>query len=80
MGKKGDDHDCVFDLMKKDIEVINGDAKWFYCKNLGGSIKVFVDISIDLADSPEFHDCNYMSTISIWSPIVAIGVLLATFR
>ena len=26
-----------------------------------------------------FHDCNYMSTISIWSPIVAIGVLLATF-
>ena len=25
------------------------------------------------------HDCNYMSKISIWSPIVAIGVLLATF-
>ena len=25
------------------------------------------------------HDCNYMSTISIWPPVVAIGVLLATF-
>ena len=25
------------------------------------------------------HDCNYMSKISIWSPIVAMGVLLATF-
>ena len=25
------------------------------------------------------HDCNYMSTISVWPPIVAIGVLLATF-
>lgn len=25
------------------------------------------------------HDCSYMSTISVWPPIVAIGVLLATF-
>ena len=25
------------------------------------------------------HDCMYMSDISVWPPIVAIGVLLATF-
>ena len=25
------------------------------------------------------HDCNYMSSLSLWPPIVAIGVLLATF-
>ena len=25
------------------------------------------------------YDCNYLSTISIWTPVVAIGVLLATF-
>lgn len=24
-------------------------------------------------------DCNYLSTLSVWPPIVAIGVLLATF-
>ena len=25
------------------------------------------------------HDCNYMSTVSVWPPMVAIGTLLATF-
>ena len=25
------------------------------------------------------HDCNYMSSLSVWPPIIAIGVLLATF-
>lgn len=34
-----------------------------------------------LTCDPNFllHDCNYMSTISIWPPSVAIGVFLATF-
>ena len=25
------------------------------------------------------HDCNFMSSLSVWPPIIAIGVLLATF-
>ena len=61
LGKKGDDHDVIFEQVKKDIEIINGDDKWFYCKQLGGNIQVHIDISIDLADSPEYHDCNCIS-------------------
>ena len=25
------------------------------------------------------HDCSFMSSLSVWPPIIAIGVLLATF-
>lgn len=61
LGKKGINHDCVFEHIKEEIEIINGPDKWFYCKKLGGSIQLYIDISIDLADSPEFHDCNHIS-------------------
>ena len=48
------------------------------------SLTLFLSLSLLTAITCDptllFHDCNYMSTISIWSPIVAIGVLLATFR
>ena len=48
------------------------------------SLALFLSLSLLTAITCDptllFHDCNYMSTISIWSPIVAIGVLLATFR
>ena len=47
------------------------------------SLTLFLSLSLLTAITCDptllFHDCNYMSTISIWSPIVAIGVLLATF-
>ena len=47
------------------------------------SLALFLSLSLLTAITCDptllFHDCNYMSTISIWSPIVAIGVLLATF-
>ena len=61
LAKKGDDHDFIFDKVKKDIKVINGPDQWFYCKQLGGCIQVHIDVSIDLADSPEYHDCNFIS-------------------
>eukprot|EP00957_Ditylum_brightwellii_P006394 485716-Ditylum_brightwellii.AAC.1 len=61
LGKKGINNDYVFHQLKSDIEVINGDEKWFYCKPLGGNIQVYLDIAMDLADSPEFHDCKHVA-------------------
>eukprot|EP00957_Ditylum_brightwellii_P104947 7999128-Ditylum_brightwellii.AAC.1 len=85
LGKKGINHDYVFHWLKSDIEVINGDDKLFYCKPLGGSIQVCLDIAMDLADSSKFHDCKHVAHgnsthTSLWRWVIDLGSVWDKFK
>ena len=62
VGKKGDDHSVIEDLLSSNLDSLNtSNNKWFSCSERGGrKVKVRIYIYASLGDSPEKYTISHI--------------------
>ena len=61
LGKKGIDHDIIFQEILSDLKKINHDDTKCYIKSFNKYTNVHLDLVVINGDSPEYHDIKHLS-------------------